>query len=189
MPYLGSTIFIVTLVVGVALAMNGYFLLVRGLWPGLSEQTKLTWQEHPFRTLFVGAFFGGMLFVMTAVLLSLSPGIAKAAGMLVGTLGLGVALIGTAGLAGRLGAGLASPSDASSQWRQTMRGGIVLELCFLMPLLGWFVVLPLALIGGFGATLLALVFPIRRQPDLPAPLQLVSDPPPSPVAARRAESS
>jgi hypothetical protein len=32
-----------------------------------------------------------------------------------------------------------------------VRGGVVLELAFLFPIVGWFIVLPLALILGAGA--------------------------------------
>jgi hypothetical protein len=61
------------------------------------------------------------------------------------------ALLGSAGLALRLGAGLASPIDDTQPWRRSLRGSVVLAGMFLLPLAGWFVVLPLVLVSGFGA--------------------------------------
>jgi hypothetical protein len=43
-----------------------------------------------------------------------------------------------------------------------LRGGIVLALTFVMPALGWFVVMPLAYLSGFGAFVL-MAFHRERQ--------------------------
>jgi hypothetical protein len=61
------------------------------------------------------------------------------------------ALLGSAGLAERLGTGLSSPADEARPWRRTLRGGLVLAGMFLLPFAGWFVLLPLVLVSGFGA--------------------------------------
>jgi hypothetical protein len=60
------------------------------------------------------------------------------------------ALAGSAGLAARVGAGLAAPSPDASPWRGVLRGGVVLAGTFLLPFAGWFVVLPVTLVSGFG---------------------------------------
>ena len=46
------------------------------------------------------------------------------------------ALLGSAGLALRLGEGLASPADDTMPWRRTLRGGLVLAGMFLLPFAG-----------------------------------------------------
>ena len=58
---------------------------------------------------------------------------------------------GSTGLALRLGRGLASADDAQAPWRQVRRGGVVLALTFLLV-----ITLPLVLIPGLGALILAL---------------------------------
>jgi hypothetical protein len=56
----------------------------------------------------------------------------------------------------RIGAGLPSPTDEQQPWRRVLRGGILLALTFLLPIVGW-IVLPLwALVSGLGAFLLSL---------------------------------
>lgn len=79
-----------------------------------------------------------------------------------------VALLGSAGLALRVGSGLASPLDVQQPWRAVLRGGLVLAPTFLLPFLGWFVVLPWTLVSGFGAALLALVGSADRAREAPA---------------------
>ena len=37
-----------------------------------------------------------------------------------------------------------------------LRGGVVLVFLFLLPVIGWFIVLPWALVSGVGALLLSL---------------------------------
>jgi hypothetical protein len=77
-----------------------------------------------------------------------------------------LALLGSAGLALRIGTGLSSARDADEPWRRTLRGGVVLGLVFVLPVLGWFVLLPWVLVSGFGAALMTLVAG-RPAPALP----------------------
>jgi hypothetical protein len=45
--------------------------------------------------------------------------------------------------------------DSQQPWRATLRGGVALGLASLLPILGWFVILPAAVIIGGGANLLS----------------------------------
>jgi len=45
-------------------------------------------------------------------------------------------------------------------WRRVLRGGVVLSFAFLLPVIGWFVLLPWTLVSGVGASLGSL----RRRP-------------------------
>jgi hypothetical protein len=89
-----------------------------------------------------------------------------------------LALVGSAGLADKIGAGLASPVDVDQPWRRVLRGGTVLALLFIVPLLGWFAVLPLTLASGLGALFLPLRPPVQPEVAGPrlgkAPLQIES---------------
>jgi hypothetical protein len=69
---------------------------------------------------------------------------------------LGFALCGSAGVALAIGEGLPSPADAERPWKAIIRGWVVLSLASLLPVLGWFFVLPIALLMGFGAALVSL---------------------------------
>jgi hypothetical protein len=68
---------------------------------------------------------------------------------------------GVAGLATAIGHRLTSPVDDERPWRSTLRGGVVLELTYLLPILGWFGILPLSIIIGSGAATLALPLQLK----------------------------
>lgn len=73
------------------------------------------------------------------------------------------ALAGAAGLALRIGSGLGSPSDEAQPWRRALRGGVVLAGAFLLPFAGWFVVLPVTLVSGFGVAVSVVYARWRRR--------------------------
>ena len=85
-------------------------------------------------------------------------------GVTIGVISLFVlfASTGVAGLATTIGHRLPSPADADRPWKATIRGGIVLELAYLVPFLGWFVLLPGSLILGAGCAVRALIGNCRK---------------------------
>ena len=64
-------------------------------------------------------------------------------------------IAGSTGICRQIGRGLAMPDDESRPWRRVLRGAIVLAMTFILPVIGWFVVLPLVLVSGFGVFLWA----------------------------------
>jgi hypothetical protein len=63
--------------------------------------------------------------------------------------------VGMSGFVTFIGQRLSSPADAGRPWRATVRGGVVLEFACLLPVIGWFALLPMSLILGAGATTLS----------------------------------
>jgi hypothetical protein len=62
-------------------------------------------------------------------------------------------LMGSAGLAAQVGVGLGAYVGEKTTWRRVWRGGLVLGLTFILPLIGWLLILPGVLIIGTGAAL------------------------------------
>jgi hypothetical protein len=102
------------------------------------------------------------MIIVAAVLLNVLGAPGRIAGIGVICLYVLQANTGVAGFVTSIGRRLASPVDADRPWRATLRGGIVLELAWLLPILGWFVLLPAATIVGCGAANLALLSKLRR---------------------------
>ena len=73
-------------------------------------------------------------------------------------------MIGSSALAAQIGYGLASPSDQAQPWRRVLRGGMVLGLTFVFPLIGWLLILPLSLVIGVGALFASLSGSGNRRP-------------------------
>lgn len=63
-------------------------------------------------------------------------------------------LLGTAGLAHKIGQGMPVPGDNNQPWKGVQRGGTALALTFLLPILGQILAIPLILASGLGASLL-----------------------------------
>ncbi len=168
MPYLGSTVFFSTLVVALLVALTGWFLSLRALAPRFVARAHARWRQRPVITVLVGGVLGGLATVIALLLLSLGPGIARLAGTVVLVSALGVAVSGASGLASLVGEGLASPRDEGREWMRVLKGGVALELAFLLPLVGWLVLLPVALFGGIGAAVQSAIGPLfaRRPSEL-----------------------
>jgi hypothetical protein len=99
---------------------------------------------------------------LTKVLFALGP-VGKIAGVGLVCVYMLQAHTGVSGLVTAIGRRLPSPLDEHSPWRATLRGGIALELTYLLPILGWFVVLPASIIIGTGAINVALLSRLRIQ--------------------------
>ncbi|MDB4298332.1 hypothetical protein N9910_01190, partial [bacterium] len=62
---------------------------------------------------------------------------------------------GSAGLCQRMGQGLRKVDDEGQEWLGVKRGGTVLGLMMIFPVLGWFLVIPVTLLSGMGALFLS----------------------------------
>lgn len=173
------------IILGLHLVINSYWLAAFALFPGFVERCGDRYRERPWRSLFLGAtVLLPVLVILGALSKAPNPiGAVAKAGLLLPVL---VGLMGSAGLALRIGIGLVSPADALQPWRRVMRGGAVLAFTFLLPFLGWFIVMPWVLLAGFGAAI-ASRRPRRAPAVAPAPAApIVLEPAPAtggPVAS------
>lgn len=148
---------VVFLFVGLFLALPAYWLTARSLWPRMHEGAARAFREIPIRAAFAGLGVATVAAIVAAVLVNITP----ALGLLFIGGAVGFALAGTGGLATRIGEGLRAPADFGRDWRLTLKGGVAMELAFLVPILGWFLILPIVLVSGAGAATIALM---RRAP-------------------------
>jgi len=160
------------MVAGASLALNAYWLAAVALFRPAVERAHETYATRPVAATLAGL---GALVPVAGVFVVFAraahPGVKLVTGAVL-MVPLLLALVGSAGLADRIGAGLRSPVDRQQPWRRVLRGGAVLALLFLVPLLGWFAVFPLTLASGLGAMLLprqAVSLPEQSRPRLGAP--------------------
>lgn len=144
------------IVTGLYLTLVCHWLAASALFPRVVEACRVRY-SRPLTALLLGV-------VLAAPCLALGAAGAHAPHPAVSAAGKGLlfllalpALVGSAGLALRIGAGLPSPADVAQPWRPVLRGGLVLAGTFLLPFVGWFVVLPFSLVSGFGAMFSALL--------------------------------
>jgi hypothetical protein len=145
------------IIVGVLLVLGAQWLAAYALFPALVERSRDRYGRRPVAATMLGLAILLPLLVVGAVVVHVAGH--PVVGMLV--IGLWMipallALLGSAGLALRIGSGLGTSRDPDQPWRVVLRGGVVLSLTFLTPILGWFVLLPWTLVSGLGAAVMAL---------------------------------
>ena len=151
------------IVLGFFLTLNAHWLGAHALCPDLVARARRQYERQPLRAALIGALITVPTLLLAVVLASKLPHpVVKMGALGLVLVLLLLALLGSAGLVERLGHGLPAPSDQTQPWRRMLRGGSVLSLIFLMPFLGWFVLLPLTLISGVGAWALAGRAPQRK---------------------------
>jgi hypothetical protein len=159
---MADTMSIFFVVLGMLLAFSGLWLLCRGLWPDAVERAAERCARRIWPYFLAGIPLTLVTIVLTRFLFVLGP-IGKIAGVGVVCLYMLQAHTGVSGLVTAIGRRLPSPIDEHSPWRSTLRGGIALELTYLLPILGWFVVLPASIIVGTGAINVALLSKLKIQ--------------------------
>ncbi len=161
------------IVVGSLTVLVAHWLAAWALFPACVEGCRERYSRRP-----VAATLIGLAILVPALLLAIGIGQAMRSSMQdpqrLALLSLLVAafavpfllgMIGSAGLALRIGAGLTSDLDARQPWRRMLRGSVVLSLVFLAPWVGWFVLFPWTLASGIGAAVMTLFS--RRYGRLP----------------------
>ncbi|MEM7356594.1 MAG: hypothetical protein AAF657_37610 [Acidobacteriota bacterium] len=155
------------LVVGTQIVLVAYWLAAVALLPKVVDRAGEVYRRHPWRSVLIGAALGGPIVVLGFGLLQAGSAPVKVLGFLMVSAATLGGLLGSAALCRRLGAGLPSPIDSTQPWRQVLRGGIVLVLTFLLPFLGWFLILPVTLASGLGTVLLTAAIRLRRRAAAP----------------------
>ena len=159
---MADTMAIFFVFLGMLLAFSGFWLLCRGLWPEAVEAAAQRCSKRIWPYFLAGIPLTLVMIVLTRVFFALGPA-GKIAGVGVVCLYMLQAHTGVSGLITLIGRRLPSPLDAQSPWRATLRGGIALELTYLLPILGWFVVLPASIIIGTGAMNVILFSKLKFQ--------------------------
>lgn len=166
---------IVFLVVGTLIVIVSYWLAATALFPAAVTRARVAYERHPVRITLLGTIVGVPLFLLGVALVAAGPSpLTKIAGGTLASLLLLLALFGSAGLCQRIGNGMPAPLDEFQPWRRVYRGGTVLALTFVLPIVGWFAIFFWTLISGFGAALTVLWNGRRRTQPLGRTEQLLA---------------
>jgi hypothetical protein len=141
-------------IVGFLLSLQGLWMISRALWPNRVQNASLRVHRNGF-----ASFFVGLLIILIVIVLAIvtarrggAPG--QFFAFALGSSFVVYANVGVAGLTTHIGRRLPSPADSQRPWRATVRGGVALELAYLVPIVGWLGLLPISLILGAGANTL-----------------------------------
>ncbi len=159
-------------IAGSLTALVASWLAIAAVAPHWTRSCQQGARQHPLLGLVLGMVVALPLVVIAGRVLALAAGPERLIGLLLVGLVLLGAIAGSVGFAGLVGAGLARPGpaeagDASASRTSAdavLRGGVVLALCVLFPLAGWFLALPALLLGGAGQAVLVLLGILRQRP-------------------------
>ncbi|HSU67722.1 MAG TPA: hypothetical protein VLJ39_12680 [Tepidisphaeraceae bacterium] len=165
---LGDTLAIALSVIGFLLSLQGLWLVCRAMFPRRVERAAEKSRRNALACFFLGLPITGFVALIGAVLARRGGMPGQLTAWVIVSLFIMYAGTGLSGFVTFLGERLASPADAQRPWKSTIRGGVALQLAYLLPVIGWFVLLPASLILGVGATTLSF-FGSARQ-DLRATL-------------------
>lgn len=148
----GDVLAILFIHVGFLIAFQSYWLAGAALFPELARSAERNYAARPIKLLLVGLAVAVPLLLLTIAVNNTPVKFAKVV-LAGGWLLLGMtAMFGTSGLARLIGSRLpGEPELAIHSTRASYRGGLVLGFTFIMPLLGWFLVIPYSLLSGLGA--------------------------------------
>lgn len=133
-------------IIGLIISFNAFWLLMRGLWP-----QKVSCSQAQCNTSLLRSFFWGIpisvvsFFVIVAVFQSG----AKPLGFMFFFLYIMFSHVGVAGFVTMIGTRL---REGKSDSLSTLYGGLVFAFACVLPLLGWFILFPVATIIGCGTS-------------------------------------
>ncbi|MBT3339011.1 MAG: hypothetical protein HN855_14405 [Anaerolineae bacterium] len=147
-------IFGILLLLGIAFPgmLTAYWLL----FPATVERAQHRLNTTPSKAFWMGAVLLFILAIPTGILLS-AGGVGQFLGWTLVAATLTLSGIGVAGIAAKMGVLLARRSDGISPAAAFVRGAIALELAAVFPLVGWFIIIPLAIVASLGATAFAIL--------------------------------
>lgn len=158
---------VVLVILGLLTVFVGIWLASAGLFPRAVENCAQRLGASPVKCVLMGVVCLVPLLAVGIKIGDVAPNAAvKLLSFVIVVSTILAALIGTAGLALRIGQGLKSARADDEPWHQVRRGGVVLALTY-----GTIVLLPVTLIAGFGALVLTLfsrgTSASERAPDSP----------------------
>ena len=142
---------------GVILVVTAYYALSASLAPQITDRARLRFARRPWLPTILGLVISVPWVIASLVLLNLPFSGAKFAGATIGLAWILIALIGGAAIAQHVGRGSIAANDS---WLHTVRGGLLITLTWVLPLVGWLIVLPLTMATGVGCLVLGLL-PMR----------------------------
>jgi hypothetical protein len=145
-------LFFVALHAALFLILLGHWIASSGMFPKATAAFVRQYDERPIRALLLGLVTYGPIIVLLLNTAKLPGTPLRVLVIVAGFLSLLIAFAGSAALALRIGRNL---SADTSRWQQCLRGGVMLGLVFVTPLIGWGFLLHAGLASGFGAFLLA----------------------------------
>ena len=164
---LGDVLATVAIIVLSGLAAWAGGLLSALLFPERTERASLDFEYRPWVTFFIGLGLMAVAAFVATVLFT--PAVTRAIGAFLYFAILGIAVFGSGGLFRLIARRVHRAGGAESEYRALAKAGMLVTGAELLPLFGWFLLLPFVLISSFGAGCRAMFFYRQRHSTAEAP--------------------
>lgn len=144
---------ILFLILGMLICTSSYWLLFASLFPRTVGRAQQAILGRPYRIFMTGALVGVPLTLIGFSMLTQGAGPVKFIGAFIVMSITLAALFGSTGLVRQVGLGLDSGHSERSNGGLVLRGGAVVSIACVLPFVGWFMIIPIVLVLGFGAAL------------------------------------
>lgn len=142
--------------IGILLSVPALLVAVNLLMPNVAWRAQMRLEQTPGRSFILGVPVTAAFALWIAVTSQL-PGVGQAMAFIAAAVFMGIGTIGGAGLARLLGERIRPLAQPNSEMTHLVRGAVVYELAALVPIVGWFLFIPLAGILAVGAAAFSLV--------------------------------
>ena len=162
------------------IAFPGMLTAWRLLFPNIIQRAEARVADKPGRTFWVGVGLTLVISLPIGILLALPFGPAKFLGFVLLMLTLSFASLGAAGIAALMARRLPPHNgDDPTSPAAFVRAAVALELAAAFPFIGWFVVIPVAILTSLGSAFFAVLRWGARAAPAVDDGTLVGDPAPS----------
>lgn len=158
-----DTMAIFFVVLGVLIAFPSLWLLHSALFPEFVKSNRAVFERSLWKPFLLAIPFAAASVFFIVVVGKLPASVGQICGVLSFSLIMLFANAGVSGLASMLGSRLASPADVERPWKATLRGGLVLAFSCLLPLLGWFILMPCSVLLGLGASIISCFSAFKKK--------------------------
>lgn len=176
---MGVVIGFVWLVIGYVLMQTGIQVWAALMLPNPVERARQRIMRQPYVSFFTGLAFWGVTMLFASALIRI-PGAGSLAGYALMAPMLAASIVGGAAFSRILAERIRKMQRNESEISALVGGALATTVATLLPVIGWFMFLPIVGWIGIGAGLLGIVSK-KRVAEAPAAAP-VSGPPPFPVA-------
>jgi hypothetical protein len=167
MVTIGDSFAVVALLGGICLSAWAMILSVALVFPGKANHARNRLAAKPWGAFFIGLLIWATLGFLSLALLSSPMPPAKLLGW-IGLLGLGsIAAVGSSGLATLAAERLKSLAPEMTHYAAFTKSAAYIVLAGLVPVLGWFLVVPFLVFASTGAGVHALMLRERAIAESP----------------------
>lgn len=171
-----ADVYTVTLtLIGILLSVPALLVAINLLLPNVTQRVQTRLDQTPGRSFILGVPITAAFALFIAITSQL-PAVGQAMAFIAAALFMGLGSIGGAGLARLLGERIRPLARPNSELTNLVRGAAVYELAALVPIVGWFLFIPIAGMMVVGAAAFALLNwlpksasqPVSQSADQPA---------------------